>query len=70
MTGSITGSNTAGAHNTHVNTKAIDCEACHYNSAGRNSSHEDHKITIGFNNLGGTTQGGAYDGQASVRTTM
>ena len=66
VTGSTTGSNTAGAHNTHVNTKGIDCEACHYNSVGRNPSHEDHKITIGFNNLGGTTPGGAYDGQTSA----
>jgi predicted CxxxxCH...CXXCH cytochrome family protein len=66
VTGSQTGSATAGAHNTHVNAKAIDCEACHYNSVGRNPSHDNHQITIGFNNLGGATQGGAYDGQTSA----
>ena len=62
----VTGSATAGAHNTHVNVKGIVCSACHYNSVAGGPTHNDGSITMGFNNFGGTTQGGAYDGQASA----
>ncbi|MDA8105033.1 MAG: CxxxxCH/CxxCH domain-containing protein [Nitrospiraceae bacterium] len=62
----VTGSLTAGAHNAHVNVKGIVCSACHYNSVASGPTHNTGKITMGFYNLGGTTQGGSYDGQVSA----
>jgi predicted CxxxxCH...CXXCH cytochrome family protein len=66
LSGAITGSTTAGAHNMHVNAKAIVCDACHYNSAGSGGTHNTGAITIGFYALGGNAQGGAYDGQKTA----
>jgi predicted CxxxxCH...CXXCH cytochrome family protein len=62
-----TGSTTAGAHNTHVNTKNFTCTVCHFNSAGSGSTHNNGLvITLGFSPFGGSYQGGSYDGQSGV----
>ena len=61
-----TGSTTAGAHNRHVNGLGIDCEACHFNSAGSGPTHNDgtiQAVTLGFYLFNGTVQGGSYNGQ-------
>ncbi|MFA5847148.1 MAG: CxxxxCH/CxxCH domain-containing protein, partial [Thermodesulfovibrionales bacterium] len=67
---STTQSGTAGAHNTHVTVKGIDCGGCHYNSEGSGTMHNTvpnvNVVTMGFYNLGGNSQGGTYDGQAAV----
>ncbi|MBI5101429.1 MAG: CxxxxCH/CxxCH domain-containing protein [Nitrospirae bacterium] len=64
-----TGSTTAGAHNKHVNTLAMTCDQCHYNSSGTGATHNDgtiQAITLGFRFFGGAVQGGKYDGQAAA----
>jgi predicted CxxxxCH...CXXCH cytochrome family protein len=65
---SSTGSVTAGAHRAHVNTLAIGCVACHANSAGSGTTHNngDLKATIGFSLFEGNYVGGVYDGQTTV----
>ncbi len=64
-----TGSETAGAHSMHVETKAYDCNYCHFNSAGSGLTHNDgtdQNITLGFSLFGGAYTGGMYDGQTEA----
>jgi predicted CxxxxCH...CXXCH cytochrome family protein len=62
-----TGSATAGAHDLHVNTKSIDCESCHLNSAGSGPTHDSGlDVTLGFSLFNGDYLGGLYDGQTTV----
>jgi predicted CxxxxCH...CXXCH cytochrome family protein len=63
-----TGSSTAGAHNLHVNSKAIDCAVCHYGSKGSGTLHNDGtlRIKIGFSGLGGKVATGYYRGQTTA----
>jgi predicted CxxxxCH...CXXCH cytochrome family protein len=62
-----TGSTTAGAHGTHVNTKLIQCTVCHFNSAGSGDTHNNSlTITMGFSLFGDTYLGGIYDGQTTA----
>lgn len=65
----VTGSVTAGAHGTHVNTKGFECEQCHVNSVGTGPEHNNgapQSISIGFSLFSGTYLGGIYDGQATA----
>ncbi len=64
--GTGTGSTTAGAHNTHVNTINISCDFCHYNSVGSGVTHNAGSVTLGFKGFGGSSGGGAYNGQSGV----
>jgi len=64
-----TGSDTAGAHEKHVNVKFYPCDYCHYSSVGSGPRHNDgvpQDITIGFSLFSGVYKGGIYDGQASA----
>jgi len=64
---SSTGSTIAGAHDKHVNTKSYPCDACHYNSSGTGTTHNNSNVvTLGFNFLGGAQKGGTYNGQSAV----
>ncbi|MDA8241067.1 MAG: CxxxxCH/CxxCH domain-containing protein [Nitrospiraceae bacterium] len=64
--GTGTGSTTAGAHGTHVNSKSISCDACHLNSVGTGATHNAGSVTLGFKGFGGSSGGGAYNGQSGV----
>lgn len=61
-----TGSQTAGAHNLHVNSKGFSCNLCHYNSVGTGTTHRNTNISLGFENLFGLYTGGSYDGQTTA----
>jgi len=63
-----TGSLTAGAHNTHVNTKSYICKTCHGDNINLNMHNDGapQNITIGFDLFGAGVQAGNYDGQAGV----
>lgn len=61
-----TGSLTAGAHNKHASDLNYGCGACHYDSVGTSSTHNDSSITLGFSLFDGAYQGGVYDGQTGV----
>jgi len=61
-----TGSETAGAHNLHVNTKGYTCSVCHLNSGAFDSpKHNNSFISIGFSLFNGAYLGGNYDGQTA-----
>lgn len=61
-----TGSQTAGAHNAHVNNNGIVCLACHANSVGAGATHNDQSVTVGFSLFNGAYLGGIYDGQTTA----
>ncbi|NTW59154.1 MAG: CxxxxCH/CxxCH domain-containing protein [Nitrospirae bacterium] len=65
---SSTGSVTAGAHRTHVDTLGVGCDACHANSVGSGTTHNngDLRVTIGLSLFNGAYVGGVYDGQTTV----
>ena len=62
-----TGSETAGAHDFHVNIQGIDCENCHYDSVGSGPTHNSGlSVTMGFSIFNGQFPGGEYNGQSTV----
>ncbi|MHC4685859.1 MAG: CxxxxCH/CxxCH domain c-type cytochrome, partial [Planctomycetota bacterium] len=65
----VTGSVTAGEHESHVNTFGYnDCNYCHNNSASKDDPTHNSglEITLGFSQFSGAQQGGDYHGQTTV----
>jgi predicted CxxxxCH...CXXCH cytochrome family protein len=72
VTPAPTGSATAGAHDLHANTAAIDCAVCHNGSTGGGATHATGNVTLAFIGLPdpagsfGLSDGGIYSGQTGV----
>jgi predicted CxxxxCH...CXXCH cytochrome family protein len=65
----VTGSVTAGEHESHVNTFGYnDCNFCHHNSAAKDDPTHNLglMVTMGFSQFSGAQQGGDYHGQTTV----
>lgn len=68
ITPNPTGSDSAGAHDTHTNRYSYPCATCHYNGMPISPVSDNNALQIGFSGVADNSVGAEYHGRAALST--